>query len=96
MEKLSLKKKFGGREKITNWRNRSNQTRPSIICRTGTSSSFIYFFKRKKKVAFNSTKILKREETSLKRIKEGLGEEKRATHGKPKKRDNKNDIYQTM
>lgn len=82
---------------MTNWRNRSNQTHPSIICRTGTSSSFICLFLReRKKVVFTSTKILKRVETSLKRIKEGLGEEKRATHGKPKKRDNKNDIYQTM
>lgn len=58
MEKFSIKKIFLGGEEITNWRNRSNQTCPSNICKTGTSSSFI-FFKRKENIAFNSTKILK-------------------------------------
>lgn len=39
----------------------------------------------------------KEEEISIKEDKQGgLGRKRVATHGKPKKRDNKNDIYQTM
>lgn len=47
MEKFSIKKIFLGGEEITNWRNRSNQTCPSNICKTGTSSSFIFLRERK-------------------------------------------------
>lgn len=71
MEKLSLKKKIfvGGKETV--------RTKPIQIrfARQVHPLTF-FFFKEKEKLPFNSTKILKEEETSLKRIKGGLGEEK--------------------
>lgn len=51
-----------------------------------------------KQHVFNEIRIKLKEEVS---IREGgkradRGRKRQVTHGKPKKRDNKNDIYQTM
>lgn len=68
---------------------------------------FIFLFKKKKekkkkrkekKSVFNENRIKLKEAVSIKEggKRAGRGRKRQVTHGKPKKRDNKNDIYQTM
>lgn len=51
-----------------------------------------------KKSVFNENRIKSKEAVSIKEggKRAGRGRKRQVTHGKPKKRDNKNDIYQTM